>query len=1016
VEEAHRRGLRVITELVLNHTSDQHAWFQRSRRAPAGSPERDWYVWTDAPEKYKDARIIFKDFEHSNWSWDPLAKQYYWHRFYAHQPDLNWDNPAVKKAMMDAMDFWLGMGVDGLRLDAVPYLFEREHTSCENLPETHAALKDIRRHVDEKFKDRMLLAEANQWPEDAAAYFGQGRGDECHTAFHFPLMPRLFMSLQIEDRFPVVDILDQTPALPDSGQWVLFLRNHDELTLEMVTDEERDYMYRMYADDPQARINLGIRRRLAPLLGNNRRKIELLNGLLFSLPGTPVIYYGDEIGMGDNFYLGDRNGVRTPMQWSADRNAGFSPGNAQRLYLPVIIDPEYHYEAVNVDVQQNNPQSLLWWMKRMIALRRRSKVFGRGSLEMLPSENRKVLSFVRRLGDQTVLVVANLSRFVQHAELNLGSFAGFAPIEMMGGTEFPAITEHPYPLTLGPHGFYWFSLEKAGPAAETAAEGGLPTVVASSWEEALRPPRPLCEEALIAYIRRSGWAEGHVDVLRYLRLRAGFRLSEDSGAVLLSTEPGVEAAMFAVPLSFATGERVSEVKRLYPHAAIAQMTVGGKDGLLYDASVDRGFGTALLALAARRGRVHAAAGPFELAGSPAPSLAADTDPLAELSDAKSVPTLATGARALITTGRYAVTVFRRVESGVSPDLEMGRFLTDRARFEHAPALMGALELIEGRREPMTMGAIHAAMPHQGYAWDYTLDGLRSYFERVLTRGGAVPQIPTQSLLVLASSEIPPSAHESIGPYLRDAALLGQRVAQLHRALASDPDDPRFAPEPYTWHYQRSIYQTMRTLTKESSALLRRQMRQLSPAARAEAQRILELEDESVNRFREIHERRLSGSRIRVHGDLHLARVLHTGKDFLITGFEGDLRRSLAERRAKKSCLADVASMLRSYHLASYTALFGVDIGVLVRPEDLAALDGWARHWEIWVCAAFLRGYLGVAEGAPFLASSAEERQLILDTSLREVALRELINDLRYRPDWLLLSLKGLARLLVSVGS
>ena len=484
--EAHRRGLRIITELVLNHTSDQHPWFKRARAAAPGSPERDFYVCSDNPDKYKDARIIFKDFEHSNWSWDPLAKAYYWHRFYSHQPDLNWENPVVRDEMFAVVDFWLGLGVDGLRLDAVPYLFEREGTSCENLPETHALLKALRGHVDARFEGRMLLAEANQWPEDAVNYFGAGKGDECHCAFHFPLMPRMFMAVQTEDRFPIVDILDQTPALPETGQWLLFLRNHDELTLEMVTDEERDYMYRMYADDPQARINLGIRRRLAPLLGNNRRKIELMNGLLLSLPGTPVLYYGDEIGMGDNFYLGDRNGVRTPMQWSADRNAGFSQANPQRLYLPIIIDPEYHYEAINVDVQQNNPQSLLWWMKRLIALRARSPVFGRGSFRLLPNENRKVISFLREDGDKTLLVVANLSHFVQHAELPLSEFAGRVPVEAIGGSRFPPIADAPYPLALGPHQFLWFFLERA---AEREEQSQPPTVWSrGGWEELARPP------------------------------------------------------------------------------------------------------------------------------------------------------------------------------------------------------------------------------------------------------------------------------------------------------------------------------------------------------------------------------------------------------------------------------------------------------------------------------------------------------------------------------------------------
>ena len=457
MREAKRRGLKVITELVLNHTSDQHLWFQRSRRAPPGSRWRDFYVWSDTSEKYRDARIIFKDFESSNWTWDPVAKAYFWHRFYSHQPDLNWENPEVRKAMFAALDFWFDMGVDGLRLDAVPYLFEREGTNCENLPETHTVLKELRKHVDEKYEGRMLLAEANQWPEDAVAYFGNG--DECHMAFHFPIMPRLFMALRMEDRHPITEILRITPPIPENCQWAMFLRNHDELTLEMVTDEERDYMYRTYAQDRGMRINLGIRRRLAPLLENDRRRIELMNALLLSLPGTPVLYYGDEIGMGDNIYLGDRNGVRTPMQWSPDRNAGFSRANPQKLYLPVNIDPEYHYEALNVETQNNNSHSLLWWMKRMIAQRKQHPAFGRGKMEILFPSNRKILAFVREFEGEKILVVANLSRFTQCAELDLSKHREAVPVEVFGRNRFPAVTEQPYLLSLGPHAFQWFHLQ-----------------------------------------------------------------------------------------------------------------------------------------------------------------------------------------------------------------------------------------------------------------------------------------------------------------------------------------------------------------------------------------------------------------------------------------------------------------------------------------------------------------------------------------------------------------------------
>src|SRR5450756_955519 len=510
VSEAHRRGLRVITELVANHTSDQHLWFQRARQAKPGTSMRDFYVWSDTSEKYQDARIIFKDFESSNWSWDRVAQAYYWHRFYSHQPDLNYDSPQVQRAIKRAMDFWLRLGVDGLRLDAVPYLYEREGTNCENLPETHNFLKWLRAHMDQSFKARMMLAEANQWPEQAVAYFGEG--DEANMAFNFPIMPRMFMAIRMEDRYPIVDILAQTPSIPENTQWALFLRNHDELTLEMVTDEERDYMYRVYGRDPEARINLGIRRRLAPLLGNDRRRIELMNALLFSLPGTPVLYYGDEIGMGDNIYLGDRNGVRTPMQWSADRNAGFSQANPQRLYLPAIIDAEYSYETVNVQTQDRNPHSLLWWMKRLIALRKRFKAFGRGSLQFLYPVNRKVLVFVRRYQEEIILVVANLSRFVQYVELNLAEFKGLVPVELFGQTEFPVVGDHPYFLTIGPHSFYWFVLSPqrvapAQPAAATEPRAKIPVLtVTEGWEQLVQGrDGSALREILPAYLRTRRW-------------------------------------------------------------------------------------------------------------------------------------------------------------------------------------------------------------------------------------------------------------------------------------------------------------------------------------------------------------------------------------------------------------------------------------------------------------------------------------------------------------------------------
>ncbi len=1006
--QAHRRGLRVITELVLNHTSDQHPWFQRARRAKPGDPARDFYVWSESADRYRDARIIFQDFETSNWTWDPVAGAYFWHRFYAHQPDLNYDHPDVQKAMLEVVDFWLELGVDGLRLDAVPYLFEREGTNCENLPETHVFLKRLRAHVDAKFQDRMLLAEANQWPEDAVAYFGEGRGDECHTAFHFPLMPRMFMALQTEDRFPIVDILEQTPPPPESAQWMLFLRNHDELTLEMVTDEERDYMYRMYAGDPQARINLGIRRRLAPLLGNDRLKIELMNALLLSLPGTPVIYYGDEIGMGDNFYLGDRNGVRTPMQWSADRNAGFSRANSQRLYLPLIIDPEYHYEAVNVDVQQNNTQSLLWWTKRMLALRRRFRVFGRGSIRFVPSENRKVLSFVRRLEDETVLVVANLSRFAQHVELDLSGFSGWTPVEMMGRSQLPKVGDAPYPLTLGPHGFYWFSLRSA---AQPEEEAGAPVIAPErAWSEIFADPglAPPLADALAAMLRRGGWAE----LAPWHRTaRIGDWLPVDGDIVLAVL--GLEAPdgtwrSFLCPLSHARGADAERLRKQSPRSVAAQLQGGA---LLYDSAEDPKFWPAMLRFLARAGRVQGRSG--ELAASVSDAARG----LLEKIPAEAAPSTEAARLLQLSGGGLTLKLFRRIEPGISTELEVTRFLTDSARFEHSPALLGSLEYIEPRREPQTVGVLFASPHREADAWAYTLDHLKSFFERVVSHPACArpAELPGSSLIELSGGPLPDLAQELIGPYWRDADLMGRRVAELHLNLADARGQPAFQPEPFTWHYQRGLYQSMRTMSREATALLRRKLSTLPPASRLHAQKIIDLEEEALKRYRAIHQRRISAQRIRCHGNLHLGRVVYTGKDFWITGFEGDVSLTLAERRIKRTPFWDVAAMLRSFHFASYGALFGRESDPLVRAEDLRRLESWTEYWQVWTCAAFLGSYLQTLGASPMLPASAEEREILLNNQLAERALRELSSTVQSVPDWTLISLKGLARLLESAG-
>ncbi|MFN2542289.1 MAG: maltose alpha-D-glucosyltransferase, partial [Chthoniobacterales bacterium] len=608
LDAAHARELRVITELVINHTSDQNPWFQKSRRAVAGSPERDFYVWSDTPDQYPEARIIFKDFETSNWAWDPVAKAYYWHRFYSHQPDLNFDNPAVHDAVEKVCDFWLNMGVDGLRLDAVPYLYEREGTNCENLPETHVYLKKLRAHVDQNFPGRMLLAEANQWPEDAVAYFG--KGDESQMSFHFPLMPRMFMALQMEDRFPIIDILDQTPPIPDNCQWAMFLRNHDELTLEMVTDEERDYMWRVYANDRTARINLGIRRRLAPLLANSRRKIELLNTLLFSMPGTPIIYYGDEIGMGDNIYLGDRNGCRTPMQWSPDRNAGFSKANPQKLHLPVIIDPEYHYEAVNVENQQKNFSSLLWWMRRVIAMRKNFKAFSRGSLEFLHPDNAKVLAFLRRYENETVLVVVNLSRFAQAVRLNLAGFSGSTLVEVFSRNHFPSIKKAPYVLTLGPHSYYWFALQPQAESRRVAKKRDIPTLRAAADLRGLlkNGERARIEaEILPRFIGNCRWFGSKARSLRQMRVHEQSSFAnEPHGAQFWFVEvtylDGPDE-MYAVPVKIVTGDAARAISQSAPDAVIARFQ-GSDETILCDALWDAGFREQIFRLMLDRERAN----------------------------------------------------------------------------------------------------------------------------------------------------------------------------------------------------------------------------------------------------------------------------------------------------------------------------------------------------------------------------------------------------------------------------
>lgn len=1026
LREAHRRGLRVINELVLNHTSDQHLWFQRARRAPPRSRWRDFYVWSDGPDRYEEARIIFKDFESSNWTWDPIAKAYYWHRFYSHQPDLNYDNPQVRRAILQVVDFWLKMGVDGLRLDAVPYLYEREGTSCENLPETHGFLKALRHHTDQGFSQRMLLAEANQWPDDATAYFGDG--DECHMAFHFPLMPRLFMSLYLEDRFPIIDILEQTPSIAPSCQWALFLRNHDELTLEMVTDEERDYMYRVYAQDPHARINLGIRRRLAPLMGNNRRRIELLKALLFSLPGTPVLYYGDEIGMGDNIYLGDRNGVRTPMQWSADRNAGFSRANPQRLYLPVIIDPEYHYEAVNEEAQHNNPHSLLWWTKRLLNLRKRFRAFGRGSLEFLYPRNHKVLAFLRRYQDQSILVVANLSRFVQGVELDLSALRGMEPVELFGQTRFPPIGEAPYFLTLGPHAFYWFSVTPQPAEVQTAppaTEGDLPAIRATgTWQSAIRGnARANLEAILPSYLKARRWFGGKgrivhsAKIVDTLPVAPGPEAADGQIALLRVEYTEGAPEIYALPIAFAPGERAERVLKESPQAAIAriQMRGEGERGLLYDALWDKAFCQTMLEAILRRKRYRGGSG--ELVAWPARARRRARESDGQLLEPSILRTEQSNT-SVVYGDRFILKLFRRIEEGVNPDLEVGRFLTEKKGFTVAPPLAGAIEYRQRQKAPQTLAVLHSFIPNQGDAWQYTLDALGLYAEWALTQPEEEAQKVTPllqgHLLDLAEADIPDRAYELIGPYLQSAELLGQRTAELHLAFASDAEDSNFAPEPFNAFYQRSLWQSMRRPAVSAFQLLRSHLKDLPETVREEARQVLEREEEVFKRFLPIRQRKIAAMRIRCHGDYHLGQVLYTGKDFKIIDFEGEPARSWSERRIKRSPLRDVAGMLRSFHYASCFALLGQITNVGAHHQG--TLQPWIRFWQLWVSAAFLKAYLGEAGHAQFMPKVQEDVQVLLDAYLLEKAVYEVAYELNNRPDWVRIPLWGILQLLESEGS
>ena len=1013
IREAHKRGLRVITELVLNHTSDQHAWFQLSRKSKPGSSLRDFYVWSDTPEKYPDARIIFKDFEYSNWTWDNTANAYYWHRFYSHQPDLNFDNPLVRKKIQRVINYWLDLGVDGFRLDAVPYLFEREGTNCENLPETFEFLKQVRSYIDKNYKNKMLLAEANQWPEDAVAYFG--KNDECHMSFHFPLMPRLFMACWMEDRFPIVDIFEQTPAIPDACQWALFLRNHDELTLEMVSDEERDYMYRVYAGDPVARINLGIRRRLAPLLSNSRRKIELMNFLLFSLPGTPIIYYGDEIGMGDNYHLGDRNGVRTPMQWSIDRNAGFSRANPQKLFLPVIMDPEYHYEAVNVENQERNQGSLLWWMKRVISRRKQHQAFGRGSMEFLFPDNPKILAFMRKYQDECILAVMNLSRFSQVVELDLSRYAGCVPEDVFSGNKFPIIKSTPYLLTLSRHDYYWFVLRKEESRARIGTIRSIPVLrVEEGWETVFKDKarESLENEVLPLYVNGCRWFAGKSREIRSVRITETLILKENAYvsylllvAVLYTTEP---RDYYLLPVSFTSGDKAEGIVIENPNTILAHLKTKTSEGIIYDSVYDEEFRRILLTMITKRNRITGQQGKLVAYSGKALKKYTHDEILSE----KSLVLKADQSNTAFLYGKSLfLKLYRRLDEGINPDVEIGRHLTEKAQYPNVPSFLGAIQYVRQGGEPTVIAMLQACVPHQGDGWSFSLDWAGRFFGRVAARKSEIQEIPKipSSLLETVSQETPLLIKELIGGlYLEMITILGKRTAELHTRLASDGENKGFAPEPFSVLYQRSIYQSMQALTKKNFTLLRKNAVNLPDNQKVPAQEILSREKEILERFKILFKRKISVVKTRIHGDFHLGQTLYTGNDFMIIDFEGEPSKTLSERRLKRSPLRDVASMIRSFHYVAHTSILKQGT---IRAEDAPALDTWVELWYKYAAGTFLKSYLETAKDALFVPKEKEELDILLKAFILEKAVYELGYELNSRPEWAIIPLKGIKYLL-----
>ena len=1124
LDAAHQRNMQVMIELVINHTSDQHPWFKAARLAPPGSPEREMYVWSQTDQLYKNARIIFTDTEKSNWTWDETAKAYYWHRFFSHQPDLNWDNPRVMEEVLKAMRFWLDMGVDGLRMDAIPYLVERDATSCENLPETHQVIKAIRAAIDADYANRLILAEANQWPADVRPYFGDG--DECHMAFHFPLMPRIYMALRQEDRLPITDIMAQTPPIPDSCQWGLFLRNHDELTLEMVTDDERDYMYFAYSADPRMRVNVGIRRRLATLVDNNRRRIELLNSLLLSFPGTPILYYGDEIGMGDNIYLGDRNGVRTPMQWTSDRNAGFSRCDPARLYFPVIMDPIYGYQVVNVEAQQADQSSLLHWTRNMIALRKLFQVFGRGTLTFLNPGNRKILAYLRELtqddgSKETVLCVANLSRFAQPVSLDLSAYKGMEPVEMLGYVPFPTITPTPYQLTVAPYSFLWLELQEGSINARTQPEAQPMTTAETTKSEVLAIDLATTgwsglltvnglkqiESALREWLPNRRWFGAKSRKIQSVRIVQWAELSlqpsearfspVDAGTI--SAPPAiffVEISYFEggtqtyqLPLAISSGMQADELNVRDPESILMHMASTSGVALLHDATARQDFRQLELLLIKENGTMPMNDGlaqgsaeapqealpddevtleenplgtsttertpinpppaplpldvqPGEAAAPPRPDASSAPSGAANVAPRESPMARGTG-RSTMNLSAHASTafresglpmpsssrvgsaeqsntsiiygdqlilkLFRQLQPGENPDVEVGRFLTEVASFERIPPFMGEISMSASTGHKTTLAMLQGLVINEGDGWTWFLQQLADFYAKAVSAGRA-PDVPVP--VFGRSSALPREITSIAGSALEAAALLGRRTAEMHLALGTATENPAFAPEPASREDLEQDAQQIEAQVRTALVALKSKFSNLDDSAVDAAGLLLAKRAELIERSRAIKDLPAGGQRTRIHGDFHLGQTLRTppvsgdsSGDFVFLDFEGEPARPLSERRRKYSPLKDVAGMLRSFSYAAFAGLKQFQAAAS-QPH----MEEWGRAWEKSASTEFLRVYREVIATNPDLLPATHETQVLLEAFVVEKSLYELLYELNNRPAWIHIPIAGILTL------